>query len=227
MAKSKFWRNLAKAFRALPVNSRMRAEWHYIVGKGPKEWALAGASGMARIRFEAVARRGAAALTDAGGSNWLIVWLEAVRLASGTSRFITERSGTEQNTDGTGVAHHRSGIIWRVCEMSANYCDELEGRAREAELRAKLQTREDHAKAAKTVHSDGESVGRQIYRLRNECPLTEEQLAEKMKLATRTVQRHISDTCPPLSRHLTGYSRLFSKLLGRQIVIKNNVVKMS
>ena len=119
MANSKFWRNLAKAFRALRVNSRMRAEWHYIVGKGPKEWTLADASGMARIRFEAVAGRGAAALSDAGGSDWL-VWLEALRLASGTSRFIAERSGTEQNTDGTGVAHHRSGIIWRVCEASAN-----------------------------------------------------------------------------------------------------------
>jgi hypothetical protein len=207
-------------FSTLPVNSRMRAEWHYIVGKGAKEWALAGASGMARMRFEAIARRGAAALSDAGGSDWLIVWLDALRLASGTSRLITERSGTEQNTDGTGVAHHRSGIILRVCEMSANYCDELEGRAREAELRQKLQTQEDHAKAAKTLHPDGESVGQQIYRLRNECLLTEEQLAEKMKITTRTVQRHISDTCPPLSRQLTGYSRLFSKLLERQIVIK-------
>jgi DNA-binding transcriptional regulator YiaG len=221
MANSKFWRNLAKAFRALQVNSRMCAEWHYIVGKGPKEWTLAEASPMARIRFEAVARRGAAALSGAGGSDWLVVWLEALRLASGTSGFIAERSGTEQNTDGTGVAHHRSGIIWRVCEASANYCDELEGRAREAELRAKLKTQEDHAKAAKTVHHDGESVGRQIDRLRKECALTEEELAEKMKITTRSVQRHISDTCPPLSRSVTGYSRLFSKLLGRQIVIKN------
>src|ERR1700722_4507118 len=102
MANSKFWRSLAKAFRALLVNSRMRAEWRYIVGKGPKEWTLANASRMARIQFEAVARRGAAALSDAGGSDLLVVWLEALRLASGTSRFITERSGTEQNTDGTG-----------------------------------------------------------------------------------------------------------------------------
>ena len=164
---------------------------------------------------------GAAALSDAGGSDLLVVWLEALRLASGTSRFITERSGTEQNTDGTGVAHHRSGIIWRVCEASANYCDELEGRAREAELWAKVQTQEDRGKAAKTIHPDGESVGRQIDRLREECQVTKEQLAEKMKVTSRTVQRHISDTCPPRSRHLTGYSRLFSKLLGRQIVIRN------
>jgi hypothetical protein len=216
MANSKFWQTLAKAFRALLVNSRMRAEWHYIVGEGPKEWTLADASPMTRIRFEALARRGAAALSGADVSDWL----EALRLARGTARFITERSGTEQNTDGTGVAHHRSGIIWRVCEASANYCDELQGRAREAELRRKIQAQEGRAKAVKTVHPDGESVGRQIDLLRNECQLTEEQLAEKMMITARTVQRHISDTCLPLSRSLTGYSRLFSKLLRRQIVIR-------
>lgn len=221
MANSKFWRNLAKAFRALQVDSRMRAEWHYIIGEAPKEWTLAGLSPMARIRFEALARRGAAALSDAAGSDLLVVWLEALRVASGTSRFIKERPGTEQNSDGTGVAHHRSGIIWRVCEASAIYCGEREGCAREAELRAKLQTREDHAKAAKTVRPDGESVGRQIDRLRKECPLTEEQLAEMMEVATRTVQRHASDACLPRSRSLVRYSRLFSKLLGRKIVIKH------
>jgi hypothetical protein len=75
-------------------------------------------------------------------------------------------------------------------------------------------------KQLKPYTLDGESVGRQIDLLRNECQLTEEQLAEKMMITARTVQRHISDTCLPLSRSLTGYSRLFSKLLERQIVIK-------
>jgi DNA-binding transcriptional regulator YiaG len=221
MANSKFWRNLAKAFRALQANSRMRAEWLYIVGKEPKEWTLDDAPRMARIRFEALARRGAAALSDADVSDLLVAWFEALLLASSIAKFRTERSGNEQNTDGTGVAHHRSGIIWRVCEASAIYCEELEGRAREAELRAKLQTQEDQAKTAKTVHANADSVGRQIDRYREEVPLTQEQLAEKMKITTRTVQRHISDACPPRSRHLVGYSSLFSKLLKREIVIKN------
>jgi DNA-binding transcriptional regulator YiaG len=221
MAKSRFWQNLARAFDALQVHGLMRAEWHYIVGSGFRQWGLGGAGGMARIRFEAFARRAAAALSDAGSTDLLGAWLEALRLWCGSSGFITERSGIEVNADGTEGAYHQAGVIWRVCVASASYCSELASGAREAELRAKLQAQEDRAKAGKAMHTNAVSAGRQIDRLRKECHLTEEQLAVEMKITTRTVQRHIYDTCPPRSRNLTGYSRLFSRLLKRQIVINN------
>lgn len=80
---------------------------------------------------------------------------------------------------------------------------------------------EERAKATRSVHSDAGSVGRLIDGFRKECHLTEEQLAERMEVTTRTVQRHTSDVCRPRARHLTAYSRLFSRLLKRHIVINN------
>jgi hypothetical protein len=219
MTKSRFWRNLAKMFRALQVNSRMRAEWHYIVGSGPREWTLTDASGIARIRFEALARSGAAALSDTGGSDLLVVWLEALRLARENSGFIMERFGYEQNAEGTERADHQNGIIFRVCEASVNYCSELGSRAGEAELRKKLQAREDESNASEVVDS-GESLGHQINQLRKESRMTVEELADRMKFNARTVQHHIADTRRPLGRNLRGYERIFSKSLQRKIVIK-------
>jgi len=65
-----------------------------------------------------------------------------------------------------------------------------------------------------------ESVGHQINRYREECRKTIEDLAEEMEISTRAVQRHIKDDCMPLARVLTGYERIFSKYLNKQIVIK-------
>jgi hypothetical protein len=222
MANSRFWGRLAKMFRALQVNSRMRAEWHYIDGCGLRQWALTTASVTSRIRFIALARRGAAALSEAGGgSDPLDIWLEALLLVDRNSRLIMKRFGYEEDADGTEGAHHQTGMISRVCEASANCCDELESRAREAELRIKLQADEDRAKASEITHSSGESVGCQIDRLRKECRMTLEQLAGKVDLNIRTVQKQIADTYMPLGRNLTTYERVFSKSLDRKIVIKN------
>jgi DNA-binding transcriptional regulator YiaG len=224
MSDSRFWKSLAKMFRALHVNSRMRAEWRYTVGSEPKEWKVTETSGIARIRFEALARRAARALSDAGGgSDLLVAWLEALqlRLVSGRSILIMAREGTELNDDGTDGACHKSGMIWRVCEASAQYCDERESRAREAELGKKLQAQEDRAKASEIVRSSGESIGHQIDRLRKEARLTIEALAGKVNFNVRTVQKHIADDRVPLGRTLTAYERVFSKSLNRTIVIKN------
>jgi hypothetical protein len=64
-----------------------------------------------------------------------------------------------------------------------------------------------------------ETIGSQINRLRDECRLSVEELAEQVKLETRSVQRHIADVHIPHNRHLRAYERTFSKLLNRQVVI--------
>ena len=221
MTESIFWQDLGKKFRALKNIDRMRAEWSHKVGSGHRQWTVTGAAGTATIQFEALARRGAAALPAGGGSDLFVAWLEALRVGSGNSKFKMERSGFEQDADGTEGAHHLSGFIFHVREASMNYCSEREGSARNAELRKKLRAREDRTKASEITHPGAESAGRQIDRYRQECLMTEEDLAEQMKFTTRTVQRHTADACRPLSRNLVGYSRLFTKLLKRQIVIKN------
>jgi DNA-binding XRE family transcriptional regulator len=64
-----------------------------------------------------------------------------------------------------------------------------------------------------------ETVGAQINRLREECRLTVEEIAEKIGVEPRSVQRHEADTSIPYARHLRAYEREFSKILNRKIVI--------
>jgi hypothetical protein len=65
-----------------------------------------------------------------------------------------------------------------------------------------------------------ESIGKQINRLREECHLTEEELAEKIEMDIRSVQRHLANETTSYARHLRVYERMFSNLLRRQVVIR-------
>ena len=77
------------------------------------------------------------------------------------------------------------------------------------------------AKPPKRPNAPGqESAAEQLEKLRQESRLTIEQLAEKVGVNVRTVQRHLADDSSPYLRHLTAYERVFSKLLKRDVVIK-------
>jgi DNA-binding XRE family transcriptional regulator len=65
-----------------------------------------------------------------------------------------------------------------------------------------------------------EPIAAQINRLRRECNWTEEQLAEKVGVTTRTVQRHLAEDSTPYARHIATYERVFSKQLEREVVIR-------
>jgi|ERR1035438_123673 DNA-binding transcriptional regulator YiaG len=64
-----------------------------------------------------------------------------------------------------------------------------------------------------------ETIGEQIKYLRDECRLTIEDLAPKLGIEPRSIQRHEANQSKPHARHLAAYERVFSKLLKRQIVI--------
>jgi hypothetical protein len=64
-----------------------------------------------------------------------------------------------------------------------------------------------------------ESVAAQIDRLRKECRLTAEELAELIGLEPRSVFRHLAGDSVPYAKHIRAYEREFSKLLKRQVVI--------
>jgi hypothetical protein len=156
MATSKFWGTLSKRFGALLKDiDRMCAEWDYTVDSS--EWTLSGAAGIAPIKFLFHARRGGEVLNP-GSSDFLVAWLNALRLWSGHSKFKMERFGHEQNTDGSAVKHHHTGIIHRVCEASANYCSEMEVSTRKAELWNKLQAQHERKKASEIAYSKAEDV---------------------------------------------------------------------
>ena len=63
------------------------------------------------------------------------------------------------------------------------------------------------------------TIGEQIENLRKECKLSPDNLAEKMELDFRTIQRHLACETIPYQRHIWEYEKLFSKLLNRQVVI--------
>ena len=65
-----------------------------------------------------------------------------------------------------------------------------------------------------------EAVGAQIDRLRKECQLTPDDLAEGVEIDVRSVRRHLSGDSVPYDRNLWAYERLFSKLLQRQVFIR-------
>jgi DNA-binding transcriptional ArsR family regulator len=67
---------------------------------------------------------------------------------------------------------------------------------------------------------DRETIAEQLTRLREESRMTFEELAEKVRVNPRTVQRHIAGDSIPYSRHIAAYERVFSRLLDRKVLIK-------
>lgn len=62
-------------------------------------------------------------------------------------------------------------------------------------------------------------IATQIEALRAEARLTIEDLAHKVEVDPRSVQRHLAGHSQPYKRHLRAYERVFSKLLNRSVVI--------
>jgi hypothetical protein len=134
VADADFWRDLAAKFRALPNDYGMFcAEWRCVEGE-PRIWTPRGTATVL-AQFEVLAARAGAAL-DSESSDFRVTWLNLLRKESPNSRPAT--SGIEKRPDGT-QARYVSGSIANVCEASANYCSELEGRALEAEFQERQE----------------------------------------------------------------------------------------
>jgi DNA-binding XRE family transcriptional regulator len=61
-----------------------------------------------------------------------------------------------------------------------------------------------------------ETIAAQIERLRAECRLTVEDLAEALDVEPRSVYRHLSGKTIPRKKQTAAYEKLFSKHLGKQ-----------
>jgi hypothetical protein len=207
MADSGFWRGLAEKFRALQeTHETLRADWDYVVGSsGPGKWTLTGAGRTATIQFETLAKRGASALPHAGSSDLLIDWLEALRRAS--ANFKLERDGCfEQNTDGSEVAYHQTGTIWRICEASADYCSELESHALEAE-------------ASLPKKSFATPLGRNLDRLRRESGWSFDEMAKATEIDKKLILGHVNKGKNARPGTLATYAYTFTEKLGRPVTV--------
>ena len=65
-----------------------------------------------------------------------------------------------------------------------------------------------------------ETIAQQIEALRLLAGITQEKLAELLKITTRQVQRHIAGDATPNGLTLTAYNRIFKQLLGEKVVIE-------
>jgi len=81
-------------------------------------------------------------------------------------------------------------------------------------------TRSRPSAAPSTPAKKPDTLGSQINRLREECHLTEEELAEKIDIDIRSVQRHLAGETGTVCQIPQGYETEFSKLLNRQVVIR-------
>ena len=235
MADSAFWRELAAQFLAIPdhqrlafsehspLRSQLRAERIHILGSDMEaHWALLGTANSV-AQFQALAGRGASAIANAGTSDLWVAWLEALMAHDKSVFHRGTFTASESWIDGR---HPLTGSVLRLREASANFCKALEYQALETELTEKLR----HESSGHLLGDDSpnpvppspahETIAAQLQRLRDECHITEEELAEKIDMDIRSVQRHLASKTIPRARHLRVYERVFSKLLNRQIVIR-------
>jgi hypothetical protein len=137
MASSDFWRQLAAGFHSIADSGMLRADGWYLDGSNaPWDWWLeGGASDFICAAFGTLARRGASELAEAGATDLLIVWLEALR-QDGAGFRITG-SSSELPVGGGEPVRRLLGSIPRLCETSGTFCKKLEGRALQAEFKEK------------------------------------------------------------------------------------------
>lgn len=136
MADPNFWRDLAKAFRAIrdPFTT-VKVDWSYTVGSGkPPEWSPTQGLPSAVTQFEALARRGGKAIATAETTNLLHAWLERLKkYAPGGSELAREMIGSKEGP------LLQMGTVMDLCGASANLCSVLESQALETEHRITLK----------------------------------------------------------------------------------------
>jgi hypothetical protein len=230
MLDSDFWHDLAVSFDSVHKLYEFSAHRASYMGSTVEPtWTLEGERRSLSI-FDALARRGARMLEPPPTGNLALGWLEALwyEATHGPVRSTSEVMGQPQfPKEPLHPPVQVRGKIDRVFEASSALCRKFESVALqtefEAEQRKKLDAkllRLDPIPEAATAPLSNETIAAQIQRLRDECRLTTEELAEKIELEPRSVQRHIAGDSIPYTRNLRRYETEFSKLLKRQVVIR-------
>lgn len=230
MATSEFWRNLANEFRSVRIEKAFCwAEWNSEGEGKPIGWILSDHYPF-KIEFTALALRAGQALKP-DAPNTLCAWLDALRQFN--SPYLKPKDKSYEtgvrSADGKEV-RWVAGEVYDLCEASADFCKALEIGAILTETKAATKERElndpanafpidDNAPAPVAQLQPAASIGLEIERLRTESRITVEHLSELLSLDPSTVSRHQTGDLKPSLRNLGRYDRVFSKLLGRKIVI--------
>jgi hypothetical protein len=128
MADPKFWHDLEPQFRELSSPFDLRADWSYPFGSDRVTWHIAPRSS----RFENLARRAGAAVSNSADADSLEVWLSLLKGAPSAPYPAIQDKGPP-------IVF---GTVSGICEASANLCMEFETKALEAERRRQLNPME-------------------------------------------------------------------------------------
>jgi len=74
--------------------------------------------------------------------------------------------------------------------------------------------------AQSETHGAAESISEQIKRLKDECDITAEEIAEVLGVVPRSIWKHLAGTTVPRRGHLAAYERLFSDRLKRSVTFQ-------
>jgi DNA-binding XRE family transcriptional regulator len=107
-------------------------------------------------------------------------------------------------------------VIRNVCQASVELCEVLEAEAfaEEAGHAVKPQRLHHRQEAGPT-----DSLGRNIDRLRTECGLSQEELADKIGVRREAVIQHINRGVTPQPKTLRHYAKVFSAFLHREVTL--------
>jgi ribosome-binding protein aMBF1 (putative translation factor) len=219
-----FWNNLAQNFELiLDASERIDALWVYM-SDSPEviHWTVGGAAddqAIAHFRQLAVL---AGRQIDPLSADAFSAWLNQIKA---TRPSWPERRDLLKDTEGETL-YVAQGAIEDVCRASADLCRILALEAQVTEHRPRLDAEPPNELPAAT-EPKLPSIGEQIDKLREECGLSIEELAEKMDLHSTSVSRHIHDESVPSRINRMKYQRLFSKLLKRDVVIFKTQPKRS
>lgn len=201
------WRALAAKFSELVENNVHTLYATHYAPSTNIPWSLDGMLNRAiHSWFQSLAERGAVLLGQAAGPTAMFYWLDLLK-----------------ESPYYYVINHRveqSGVVEHVCAASAAQCYKLETLAlARAKSPQELEVAPPIAPTAQYESHKAETIAEQIERLREECRLTIEELAEELRIESRSVYRHLSGQAIPRTGHIGAYERVFSERLGRKVLI--------
>ncbi len=118
-----------------------------------------------------------------------------------------EESGSDQMVS---LSHHCVSLSQMQEAMNTTLAEVIKPRL-------KQDSSQPPTPSAIRIKENCEAVGKQIDDLRTECRWTVEELAEEIKLAPRSVYRHLSGDANPRKRQVAAYEKAFSEKLKRHV----------
>lgn len=171
--------------------------------------------------FESLARRAASWLRSRPRGDLYEAWMKLIRKRN-RGETPTDLARWDLSADicnlmeREGLEHERALGMWDARSAPDREFGDPIG-ALEARPNEKTEAPAGFTPTAIALES--ETTGEQIDRLRNECRLSVEQLAEMVKIEPRSVYRHINGEAKPRIAHIGAYERAFSQVLHKPVVI--------